>query len=112
MNVLHGANLSAIWSGVTFVMGLGSTNKTQRLHRPHILRRAVWLLLFILGLAYACAGFETWLGVSSDPVIYPQLAQYSGSPPMMSRQVNQTLCDVNGDTVIQGTYFCGLEHNQ
>jgi len=30
---------------------------------------------------------------------------------MMSKQVNQTLCDENGDTVIPGTYFCGLEHN-
>lgn len=112
MNTLTGANLSAIWNGVIFVMGLDSASKVQHLRKPRILRQAVWLLLFILGLAYACAGFETWLGVSSDPILFPQQAQYPGSPPMMSKRVNQTLCDENGDTIIPGTYFCGLEHNQ
>lgn len=112
MNVLHGANLSALFNGLSFVLGFGDSSKLQPLRRPPMLRRAVLLLLLLLGLAYSCAGFETWLGVSSEPKLFPQRISYPGDWPLMSTEVNQTLCDSFGDPVQAGTYFCGLEHNR
>lgn len=113
MNVLHGASISAVYNGLTYILGFGSSNRLQPVHRPPMMRRAVWLLLLLLLLAYACAGFETWLSVSSEPKLFPQQRPYPGDWPLMSTEVNQTLCGVtHGDGLQSGTFFCGLEYNQ
>lgn len=93
MSVLHGANLPALWDGCKFMLGFGTMNKMQPLRKPQLLRSAVAILCFYLGLAYACAISESWLSATSEAVPYPQKTAYGGSVPLLARQLNQTLCN-------------------
>ena len=112
MDVLHGANLSAGLTGLTYILGFGNSSKLQPARRPSMMRRAVWILVLLLGLAYACAGCETWLSVSSKSVLFTERKPYRGDWPLLSTQVNQTLCNEHGDAYEAGINFCGLEFNQ
>ena len=112
MDVLHGANISAGLTGLAYILGFGNSSKMQPARRPTIMRRAVWILVLLLGLAYACAALETWLSVSSEPALFPQRKTYLGEWPSLSTQVNQTLCEEHGDGLEVGTYFCGLEFHR
>lgn len=107
MNVLHGANLPALWDGCKFLFGFGSANKAQLLRKPAMLRNAVLLLFLYLGLAYACVISESWLSVTSDAVPFPQNIPYNGSWPLLTRQLNQTLCDIYSSNVVPDFPYYG-----
>jgi hypothetical protein len=96
MSVIHGANLSALWASLP--------NKKQIVPKPQILCRAIALLLLLLGLVHACIVLETWLSASSDAVLFPRVFVYEDSWPLMTKQLNRTLCDADN-------YMCGLENN-
>jgi hypothetical protein len=93
MNVLHGANLVALWKSCNFILGVGSASKAQPAKTPRILRNAVAILLFYLSLAYACAICESWLSATSKAIPFPQETAYKGSLPLFKRQLNQTRCN-------------------
>ncbi|KAJ6532090.1 hypothetical protein B0H19DRAFT_467227 [Mycena capillaripes] len=108
MRTFSGANLSALWRGSSYIAGAGS-NKTLR--RPPMLRKAVLLLLAFLALAYGSTGADTWLGATSDPVLYPVATQLNsnGEPSsLLGRRVNQTLCDEWKDLPPNKPYQCGF----
>ncbi|KAJ7024674.1 hypothetical protein C8F04DRAFT_1131042 [Mycena alexandri] len=111
METLHGANLPALWTGATYVLGRGSVPGGRTLGRPPMLRHAVLMLLAFLTLAYGSSVVELWLGASSEAVVYAVTTQlgHTGEPlSALSRQVNQTLCDEWKDSITNQPYQCGL----
>ena len=110
MDVLRSANLSALWAGIMCTMGYGASKKIQSPRRPQILWRGVMLLLFFLGLAYACIVFAWWLGISSYATPFPQVTPYGKTWPWLTRQVNETLCNATGAfrPFANDTFSCGL----
>lgn len=109
MDVLKSANISALWAGITCILGIGSLGKARMLRKPQILRHAVLLVLFLLFLAYSCVAFETWLGVASEATPFLQETAFDGPLPLMTRQVNQTRCNMYLDQVVQSEQnLCGL----
>ncbi|KAJ7673835.1 hypothetical protein DFH06DRAFT_1318959 [Mycena polygramma] len=109
METLHGANLSALWKGSNYIVGRGAIPGGKALRRPPILLSAILMLLTFLALAYGSAGVEMWLGATSDAVLYP-VTQLSGAPlPLLSRRVNQTLCDeATKNSINNQPYQCGV----
>ncbi|KAJ6592371.1 hypothetical protein B0H19DRAFT_1245251 [Mycena capillaripes] len=110
METLHGANLLALWNGSNYLVGRGSVPGGKALRRPPMLLYAVLMLLAFLALAYGSAGVEMWLGATSDAVIYPVTTQVqqNGEPmPLLSRRVNQTLCDETKNFTNDKPYQCG-----
>jgi hypothetical protein len=93
MDVLHGANLIALWGGCSFLFGFGLAGKMQPLKKPRILRSAIAILFFYLSLAYTCTICESVLSATSDAIPFVQQTAYKGSWPLLARQLNQTLCD-------------------
>ena len=113
MNVLHGANLTTLWEGCNFVFGFGLASKAQPLRRPQILRRAVAIAFFYLSLAYACVICESWLSGTSEVVLFPQETAYDGSLPLLTCQLNQTLCDSTTNILVNESFpqflpLCGM----
>ena len=110
MNVLRSANLSALWASIMCTMGYGASKKIQSPRRPQILCRSVMLLLFFLGLAYTCQVFTWWLGISSYATPFLQVTPYDKTWPLLTRQVNETLCNTTGPFLpfANDTYLCGL----
>ncbi|KAJ7155253.1 hypothetical protein C8R46DRAFT_1227201 [Mycena filopes] len=111
METLHGANLPALWTGGTYILGRGSVPGGRALGRPPMLRHAVLMLLSFLTLAYGSSVAELWLGASSEAVLYSVVTQLgqTGEPlPAMSRRVNQTLCDEWSTSLANKPYQCGL----
>jgi hypothetical protein len=94
MNVLHGANLVALWKSCNFMLGFNSASKMQPAKTPCILRDVVAILFFYLSLAYACAICESWLSAMSNAIPFPQETAYKGSPPSFKQQLNQTRCSI------------------
>ncbi|KAF7345593.1 hypothetical protein MVEN_01578100 [Mycena venus] len=93
MTVLSKGNLSGLWTGIACACAIGGEKrKAPPLSQPPILRLAVITLALLLGLAYACQGFDTWLHVSSRAVLFPQLKPWPGPQFMASRAINQTAC--------------------
>ncbi|KAJ7458553.1 hypothetical protein FB451DRAFT_581084 [Mycena latifolia] len=111
MKTLNGANLAALWAGSNYLIGRGVLPGGKTLGRPPILRHAVFMLFSFLALAYATSGVETWLGTTSEAVLYPvtTTTSHPGEPvPTYGRQVNQTLCDEEKDSSNNKPYQCGL----
>ncbi|KAJ6517783.1 hypothetical protein DFH09DRAFT_1373535 [Mycena vulgaris] len=93
MTVLSKGNLPGLWTGIASACAIsGEKRKVPPLSQPPILRIAVITLALLLGLAYACHGFDTWLHVSSRAVLFPQLKPWPGPHFMGSRALNQTAC--------------------
>ncbi|KAF7345476.1 hypothetical protein MVEN_01565900 [Mycena venus] len=109
MKTLSGANLTALWTGSTYIVGRGIAPGGKSLSRPPMLRHAVFMLLFFLLLAYATTGVETWLGLASSAVPYPVTDILSDGPfPSFGRRINQTLCDETLGLSANKPYQCGL----
>ncbi|KAJ7114144.1 hypothetical protein C8R43DRAFT_1156723 [Mycena crocata] len=109
MRTLNGANLAALWYGSNYIAGRGVVPGGKKLNKPPILRLAVLMLFIVLALVYACAGSETWLGASSDAVLYPVISPATNETrPLFSRRANQTLCDESEGLSINVPYQCGL----
>lgn len=110
MTTLNGANLAALWYSSAYLFGIGPTPGGKTLRKPPILRHAILMLFVVLALAYGSTGVETWLGVSSEAILYPVTmkaqSRSEGSLPGLGRQVNQTLCDQYNATY--SPYQCGL----
>jgi hypothetical protein len=111
MRTLNGANLGALWVGSSYIVGRGTAPGGKALARPPMLHHAVFMLFAFLVLAYATAGVETWLGATSEAVLYPVTTtiNYNGQPlPAYGRQVNQTLCAETANLTNNKPYQCGL----
>jgi hypothetical protein len=113
MNVLCGANLTSLWTASAFMLGFGSASKLQRLRKPRILSSAVTVAAFYLALAYTCVIGESWLSATSESVPFPRQSAFSGSMPLLTRQLNQTMCDVNANVSVNTPYpelapLCGM----
>jgi hypothetical protein len=106
MNVLHGANLIALWDSCSFLFGFGSATKMQPLRKPRILRIAIAILFFYLSLAYTCTICESVLSATSDAIPFAQQTEYKGSWPSFARQLNQTLCA--SYNMGMGSDLCGM----
>ncbi|KAJ7698324.1 hypothetical protein B0H17DRAFT_1050775 [Mycena rosella] len=111
MRTLNGANLGALWTGSNYMVGRGTVPGGKTLRRPPILRHAIFMLFTFLALAYGTAATETWLGSTSESVLYPVTAITSqpGAPaPAFGRQVNQTLCNEEKNATNNQPYQCGF----
>lgn len=111
MNTLSGANLTALWTGSIYVLGLGHAPGGKSLSQPPILRHGVLMLFLFLALAYCSSAIETWMGARSDGMLFPvaTTTTHSGVPlPVLGRRVNQTLCDETRDATNNQPYQCGI----
>ncbi|KAJ7041962.1 hypothetical protein C8F04DRAFT_1176619 [Mycena alexandri] len=107
MNILHGANFSALWAGIKYTYGIFSQKRTS--YKPSILRRALFVLGFGLGIAYSFVVFDIALGISSKTLAFSQLDDYIGTWPELSRQINYSMCATTEGAVADGINLCGLE---
>ncbi|KAF8191679.1 hypothetical protein K438DRAFT_1970659 [Mycena galopus ATCC 62051] len=105
MNLLHGANFSALCGGLKYMYG----STTRPSYKPPILRRAMFILALGLGLVYSFSILLIALSISSKTVSFSQLGEYRGTWPQLSRQINSSMCATTSGALVQGTNLCGLE---
>ncbi|KAJ7765711.1 hypothetical protein B0H16DRAFT_1883138 [Mycena metata] len=107
MNILHGANFSALWAGIKYMYGIFSQKRSS--YKPSILRRALFVLGFGLGIAYSFVVLDIALDISSTTLAFSQLDDYTGTWPELSRQLNYSMCATTEGAVANGINLCGLE---
>ncbi|KAJ7063737.1 hypothetical protein C8F01DRAFT_1134128 [Mycena amicta] len=107
INVLHGMNLPALWSGFKYLHGFGKAKRTS--YKPPILRRAVAAVAVTLGLAYTFVALVIALSVSSLSMSFIQLGAYHGTWPQLSRQINSSMCATTSGAIAFGVNLCGLQ---
>ncbi|KAJ6500800.1 hypothetical protein C8R45DRAFT_1092865 [Mycena sanguinolenta] len=105
MNILHGANFLALLGGLKYMY----SSTTRPSYKPPILRRAMFILAFGLGLIYSFIILAIALSISSESMSFSQLTQYRGTWPQLSRQINSSMCAATGGALAQGINLCGLE---
>jgi hypothetical protein len=108
MNVLQTPNFATICGACTFVVGFGPASKAQSLRKPWILRSAVAVSFFYASLAGIGAISESWLSSTSEAVPFLQHIPYQGSFPMLTRQLNRTLCDSTDIQAPNYLHLCGM----
>lgn len=107
MNILHGANFSALWEGMKYMYGTSSTKRSS--YRPPLLRRAVFVLAFALGIAYGFVILDIALSIASTTISFSQLNDYQGPWPQLSRQINSSMCTNTSGVLAPGINLCGLQ---
>ncbi|KAF7331789.1 hypothetical protein MKEN_00058900 [Mycena kentingensis (nom. inval.)] len=107
VSAVHGANFSSLWAGLKYLHGFGKDKRTS--YKPPILRRAVGMLAFALGLAYTCVILVVALAISSTSTSFVQLTDYAGAWPQLSRQVNSSMCATTSGLIASGINLCGLQ---
>jgi hypothetical protein len=107
MNVLHGADLSALWGGSKYTFGLGSKKRTS--YKPPLLRSAIFTLALALAVTYGFVVLDIVFSILSTPIAFSQLSGYHGTWPQLSRQINSSLCATTSGALVTGTNLCGLQ---
>ncbi|KAJ7184580.1 hypothetical protein C8R46DRAFT_1299748 [Mycena filopes] len=107
MNILHGANFSALWGGLKYMYGICSQKRTS--YKPSILRAAMFVLGLGLGIAYSFVVLDIALGISSTSLAFSQLNDYDGTWPQLSRQMNYSMCATTQGAIAAGINLCGLQ---
>lgn len=109
MNLLHGANLSALCGGLKYMYGICTLTKPS--YKPPILRRVLFILALVLGLVYSFEILVIVLSISSKTMSVSQLRDYPGTWPQISRQINSSMCATTGGAVAQSINLCGLQNS-
>ncbi|KAJ7494308.1 hypothetical protein B0H11DRAFT_2004098 [Mycena galericulata] len=107
MNLLHGANFSALWAGMKYMYGICSIKRSS--YRPPVLRLAMFVLAFALFTAYGFALLDIALSISSAPISFSQLNDYMGDWPQLSLQINASMCATTSGEIAPGINLCGLQ---
>ncbi|KAF7323400.1 hypothetical protein HMN09_00120900 [Mycena chlorophos] len=107
VDVLHGVNLSALWSGIKYIHGLNKDKRTS--YKPAILRRAVGVVGFVLTLAYSFVVLLIALAASSSSLSFVRLGAYDATWPQLSRQINASACASTSGAVAAGVNLCSLQ---
>ncbi|KAJ7348822.1 hypothetical protein DFH08DRAFT_1079265 [Mycena albidolilacea] len=108
MNLLHGANLSALCGGLKYMYGICTLTKPS--YKPPILRRVLFILALALGLVYSFEILVIVLSISSKTMSISQLRDYPGTWPQLSRQINSSMCATTNGAVAQSINLCGLQN--
>ncbi|KAJ7290194.1 hypothetical protein C8J57DRAFT_1212836 [Mycena rebaudengoi] len=107
MNVLHGANFAALFEGLHYVYGFGKNKLTS--YKPPLLRRAVFVLAFALGVSTLFFVLGTALSISAETTSFTRLSDYRGTWPQLSRQINSSMCADSNGAVAADINLCGLQ---
>jgi hypothetical protein len=107
MKITHGANFSALWEGLRYMYNICSIKRTS--YKPGILRRAVFILALGLGFAHSFVVLDIALSISSKTMSFSQLGDYSGTWPLLSRQINSSMCATTSDALAPGVNLCDLQ---
>ncbi|KAJ7237712.1 hypothetical protein B0H12DRAFT_1138372 [Mycena haematopus] len=105
MSILHGANFSALCEGLKYMYG----PTTRASPKPPILRRAMFTLTLGLGLVFSFTILAISLSFLSKTISFSQFAEYRGTWPQLSRQLNSSMCATTSGALAQGINVCGLE---
>ncbi|KAJ6606059.1 hypothetical protein DFH09DRAFT_1269153 [Mycena vulgaris] len=107
MNLLHGANFSALWSASKYMYGLDSKKRTS--YQPPMLRSAMFILALALAISYGFVVLDILLSVFSTTISFSQLTDYHGAWPQFSRQINSSMCATTSGALASGINLCGLQ---
>lgn len=111
MSLCNGANFSALFSSLKYVLGIGQPIEKGKAPRPPpILQQSILFLGSLLTVTYIAAAADAWLHNTSKSIPILSISSYDSATTVdLGRQINSTLC--NSSQYINGTVgqlTCGL----